>query len=153
MIVRNETLSNLIEEKWEKFIPRLLYLQDDVEPKLLQNLRDYYFNGNMDLSSHANWRILANMFSDRFWNVGFHNAVKTHIQHSTEPTYLYYYTYRSKFTLTDMVVALKGEYHPILEILRMKISNWFKESILGQQLPYHGCSHGDELGMQVFEYH
>lgn len=142
VIYRNETLTNLLRSEFHKWIPRLLYLPDSTSHEVLQKLKDFYIEDGLsfELTSFHEFENITNMFSDRFWNVDFHNGINSLLKHSTpiSPLYLYYYTYNSEFSLTDIVLALKGDFHPVAEVLGSKIRTWFSTTFLGEEVPRFG---------------
>jgi hypothetical protein len=108
---------------------------------VLQKINRFYFGEGIIpipalLGDIAN---MTKMFTDRFWNMGFHNGVKAQLNHSSH-LYLYYYSYQGEFTLTDFLVALKGESHPIVEVVVHLLTNWFKKVFYNEELPKFGMS-------------
>jgi hypothetical protein len=82
----------------------------------------------------------TDLFSDWIWNLGFHNAALGHLAAATvnSPIFLYYYDHPGQFSLGELVTAIGGQFHPVVEILRTKGSNWFKTAILRKKLPNYG---------------
>jgi len=139
VIFRNESMFEFVRANWKTTIPRLLYLQDSVDPEILQKINDFYFGGTINPRPEfiGDLRNMTNMFTDRFWNMGFHNGVRAQLHHSNQ-LYLYYYTYAGEFTLTDVLVALKGESHPLIEIFGHLLSSWVQRVLFQEELPRFG---------------
>lgn len=128
VIARNETLIESLRQDMDKFLPRLLYLEDNTNATVLNRLRDYYHLSESKGETLEDFKNYTSMFTDRFWLVDLHKAVTYHT--NLAPVYLYFYTYQTEFSLTDFVLAMKGKHHPLLEILGMTIKNLVKKYIL-----------------------
>lgn len=116
-------------------------MPNDVHPSVPDQVKDFYLNGKFDHENPLNQMTeLTKMISDWVWGFGFHNAVSSHSKHvsPSTPLFLYHYEYLGEFSLDQLLLALRGEYHPIIEILWMKISNYVKSNILGQTIPRYG---------------
>ncbi|CAL8090404.1 unnamed protein product [Orchesella dallaii] len=148
LIARNESLRQNLRQRMETFLPRLLYLEDNTNTTVLSQLREYYYLEEPNADSLDELRNFTNMFTDRFWLTDLHRAVK--YQSKLAPVYLYYYTYSGEFTLTDFVLALKGEHHPLVEILAMTLKNLVKKYLFWETLPNFGICHSDELSLQFY---
>lgn len=78
------------------------------------------------------------MFTDRFWLTDLEPAVT--YQSKLAPVYLYYYTYPTEFTLTNFVLALKGEHHVLVEIMGMALKHLVKKYLFWENVPNFGIT-------------
>lgn len=136
VIARNETLIESLRQDMNKFLPRLLYLEDNTNVSVISRLRDYYFLSTSKAESLSDFKNYTSMFTDRFWLMDLHKAVT--YQTKLAPVYLYYYTYQTEFTLTDIVLAMKGELHPLLELIGLTLKNMVRKYIFWENLPNFG---------------
>lgn len=136
---------------WEESLPPIMMLPEDVKPEALAKIKDHYIkNGDLNLEDPLRHMTnLTNLFGDWVWKVGFHNGATSHAKWITpsNPLFIYYYTYEGEFGLDQLLITIKGDYHPIIEILLGKLKNWYSSTFLGEKVPRYGACHGDELAM------
>lgn len=86
------------------------------------------------------------MFSDRMYFLPNYNTVKLQAPHS--PVYLYYFDYKTVGSLFKVVDAVQPDLKIIpaeLQIAGHFVKSWINENIFGQERPFYGAAHGDEL--------
>lgn len=88
---------------------------------------------------------MTHLFSDCIWNLGFHNAMTAHAaalanygDDLRNPLFCYYYDYHGKYSLADMVLAIGGDAHPLVELIKIKGKKWIKEKIKKEEIPKYG---------------
>ena len=69
------------------------------------------------------------------------------LQSEFSDVYTYYYSYEGEFTLTNLLLALKGKYPVAIEYIVHKISQWFTKNFLSSSITHFGACHGDELAL------
>lgn len=136
VIARNESLIQYLREDMAKFLPRLLYFEDDTNRTVLNQLREYYDLPDPKIESLDDFKNWTSLFTDRFWLTDIHRTLT--LQAKLSPIFVYYFTYPTQFTFTEIVMALKGEYHPLVEIMGMTVKNLVRKYILGETLPSFG---------------
>ena len=77
------------------------------------------------------------------WFVPSHNSAK--IQSKFSNVYLYYFSYPREQSLANFILAMKGKYPVMLEIIYSVLSSWVKQNVFGITLPHHGVCHGKYL--------
>jgi hypothetical protein len=79
------------------------------------------------------------------FNVPAHQSAK--LQAELSKVYLYYFSYKRDKGLANFILAAKGHYPVMLEILYSVVSSWVKRNVFGMTLPNYGVCHADDLVM------
>ena len=135
MIVRNESLVHLAEDHWDSIAPNFLYYEPNAETS--QRIRDFYF-GKDHMDKFANHTALQ---GDRHFYVGVAKAIELHTKEA--PAYIYYYTYPGEFTLSNILLAIRGKYPVMMELIGHFLSTWVKKTLFGINPPRYGICHAD----------
>jgi len=153
-MVANRTLRNLLKTDWVKNLGAMLFFPEGGVSKVQgqEIMKHYLPGGEVSLDDPlSQLPAFTHLISDWVWNLGFHKTIHAHAKDPQgPPMFIYYYTYEGEFSLDAMLMSVKGDYHPILEILWMKLDTWIKKDILGHVIPRYGPCHGDELAL-LFE--
>ena len=127
----------------KKYLPRTIYLPDDVDSSILQKIQDFYsLDGKPFIVSDnfSDFENLTNLFSDRLFKVEVQNIAEMMVARSTQssPVFLYYFTYESEITVIDFVKGIKGNYDPRFEVAYSLFKKWFGETFLGKKPDKYG---------------
>lgn len=137
VLVRNETLRQTLKEDWITNMPYFLHMN----PKYnipIEKIKEFYFKEKSQLNFEVASENYTSLLSDRFFLYGFHQAVILHVQKSLSPTYTYYFQHEGDFSLYTFLTALKGKYHPMIEVILHLAKSWVNRIFYGIQPPKKG---------------
>ncbi len=108
----------------------------DGEPRqeAMDQITKFYIDSTENIGNMEKFENLTDLFTDRIFIHGTHEAVKVQVQHS--PVYLYYYTYKGTFSLTNLMLAIKGKLSPTIEFLYFFGTRWLQYKLFGVE-PHH----------------
>jgi len=138
---------------WSGTLAPRIFFPEDEDASKLEATKEIYLEGEFNVDNPLeHMQGMANLFSDWIWYLGFQRAMELHAVYSCaeNPLFVYYYDYYGKYSLADLVLAIGGDYHPIVELIRIKGKKWVREKIKKEEVPKYGTCHGDGLSMQWY---
>jgi carboxylesterase type B len=135
-IMRNESLIEVGESHWGLLAPNFLYYEND-EPTS-QKIRDFYFGKNFEKTNNGIDKLdsYTALIGDRHFFVGVAEAIEFHAKEA--PTYIYFYTYAGEFSLANILLAIRGRFPIIVELVSHFLSTWVKKTLFGINPPRYG---------------
>lgn len=123
-------------------MPNYIYYYEKGEKakQVMEQIRDFYFGKGERIDSFEKFQNYTSLFTDWVWAVGAQHAIRLHSAHS--PVYPYYYSYKGEFQLGKVLLAVKGNWHPIAELLLMSLKEKFNYYVFGQDPVHYGACHG-----------
>ncbi|OXA51774.1 esterase E4 [Folsomia candida] len=160
----NKTMQTVAQEDWGFFLDRTIWFPSEEETA--EKVRHFYFgdddsslvpanvSSNTDLITKINMNPLerldsyTNMISDRGFFYDAHHGASMQSIHS--PVYLYYYSYRGKWSVVNFFPEISGTFNRQLEVTWSLLTTWVAANVFGRQLPNYGASHSDELSLLFY---
>lgn len=104
--------------------------------EVTHKMKKHYLGENKDVDlEHPEKQVQAftDVASEFVWFLAFDEAINLHRKHVTEESviYLYYYNYEGEFSLDALLLAIKGKFHPLIEILWDKLYHYVAKTVLG----------------------
>jgi len=148
VIVRSEEMLTRFDTKFNEVMPNFIFYSTEGRQidSDMSKIREFYFGKGERIDTAAKMENYTNLMTDWVWGVGLEDAIK--LQSEFSPVYAYYYTYNGQFTLSNIILALKGKYPAIVELSWYFLSKWVNENIFNVKTPHFGPCHGDEMSLQ-----
>ena len=133
-VIRNDTVRDIVYNDLETVMPQVIFTPSD--PEVAKKLKEFYMPKLPELSDLPSFLQMTDMFTDRSFFNGLHDAAKRQSGNST--VYIYYYNYQGEFQLNSILIAMKRKYPVVLELAAFVIRNLYDKYILRKEPPAYG---------------
>ena len=138
-----QSLFQKVHNEWNTLLPDMMMYTGESDAALIDKITKFYIDSPDNIGNMDKFVNLTNLFSDRIFLHGTHEAVN--IQAKYSPVYLYYFSYEGSFSLTNLLLALKGKFPSKIELMYFFGSRWIERNIFGREPHHYGASHFDEV--------